>query len=69
MNCIIYIVANAQYKCGEEKLGIMSNISYHITNSKMGSRAVYEENILKRYNTRNNTRNNTIRIKKNAYIQ
>ena len=35
----------------------------------MGSRAVYEENILKRYNTRNNTRNNTIRIKKNAYIQ
>jgi hypothetical protein len=42
----------------------MSNISYHITNSKMGSRAVYEENILKRYNTRNNTRNNTIRIKK-----
>jgi hypothetical protein len=45
------------------------NIISYNQQQKMGSRAVYEENILKRYDTRNNTRNNTIRIKKNAYIQ
>ncbi len=50
-----------KYKYGEEKIGIMSIISYNQQQNGEQS-SLRKKNILKRYNTRNNTRNNTIRI-------